>query len=70
MYALDPIRGWAQTFSGGSEKTKPDNEGSGKKRSIEVVICRSDLSHLRQFMGKPSTNCSKKGRDHSDKDRE
>ena len=70
VYALDPIIGWAQTFSGSSEKTQPDNEGSGQTRSIEVVRCISDLSHLRQFMGKPSTGCSKKGRDHSDKDRE
>ena len=70
MYASDPVRGWAQTFSGGLKKTQPDNEGSGKKISIEVVRCRSDLSHLRQFIGKPSIGCSKKGKDHSDKDRE
>ena len=70
VYAPDPIRRWAQTFSGGSEKTQPDNEGSGKKIGIEVVRCRSDLSHLRQFVGKPSTGCSKKWKDHSDKDRE
>ena len=64
MYALDPIRGWAQTFSGGLEKTQPDNEGSGKKRGIEVVRYINDLSHPRQFVGKPSTGCSKKGKDH------
>ena len=68
MYASDPIRGWAQTFSGGSEETQPDIEGSGKKIGIEVVRCRSDLPYLKQFVGKPSTGCSKKGRDHSDKD--
>ena len=61
VYAPDPIKGWAQTFSGGSEKTQPNNEGSGKKRIIEVVRCMSDLSLLRQFVCKPSTGCSKKG---------
>ena len=25
-----------------------------------MVRCRSDLSHLRQFVGKPNTSCSKK----------
>ena len=68
MYASDPIRGWAQTFSGGSEETQPNSEGSGKKRGIEVVRCRGDLPNLRQFVGKPSTGYPKKGRDHSDKD--
>ena len=68
VYALDPIRGWSQTFSGGSKETLPNNEGSGKKIGIEVVRCRNDLPHLRQFVGKPSTGCPKKGRDHSDKD--
>ena len=68
MYAPDPIRGWAQTFSGGLKETQPDNEGSGQKSGIEVVRCRSDLPHLRQFVGKPSISCSKKLRDHSDKD--
>ena len=47
VYEPDPIRGWAQTISGSSEETKLDNEGSGKKRGIEVVRCRSDLPHLR-----------------------
>ena len=47
VHASDPIRGKAQTFSGGSEETQPDNEGSGKKRGIEVVRFRSDLPHLR-----------------------
>ena len=47
VYALDPIRGWAQTVNGSSEETQLDNEGSGKKRGIEVVSCRSDLPHLR-----------------------
>ena len=70
MYAPDPIRGWAQTISGSSKKTQPNNEGSGQKRIIEVLRYQSDLSYLRQFMGKPSTGCSKKRRDHSDKDRE
>ena len=70
MYLPDPIRGWAQTFSGGSEETQSDNEGSGKKKGIEVVRCRSDLPHLRHFVGKPNTGCSKEGRDHSDKDQE
>ena len=46
MYASDPIKGWAQTFSVGSEETQPDNEGSGKKRGIEVVRCMSDLPNL------------------------
>ena len=32
-----------------------------KKRGIEVVRCRSDLPYLRQFVGKPSTGCPKKG---------
>ena len=68
MYASDPIRGWAQTFNGGSDETQPDNEGSGKKRGIEMVRCKSDLPHLKQFVGKPSISYSKKGRDHSDKD--
>ena len=68
MYASDPIRGWAQTFSGGLEETQLDNEGSGKKRGNEVVRCISDLPHLRQFVGKPSIGRSKKGRDYSDKD--
>ena len=67
MYAPDPIRGWAQTFSGSSEETQPNNEGSGQKIGIEVVRCKSDLPYLRQFVGKPSTGCSKKGRNHSDK---
>ena len=67
MYAPDSIRGWAQTFSGGSEETQPNNKGSGKKKGIEVVRCRSDLPHLRQFVGKQNTGCPKKGRDHSDK---
>ena len=31
---------------------------------------KSDLSYLRHFKGKPSTDCSKKRRGHSDKDRE
>ena len=70
MYAPDPIRGWAQTFSGSSKKTQPENKESGQKRSTEVVRCMSDLSYLKQFMGKLSTGCSKKGRDHSDKDKE
>ena len=61
VYAPDSIRGWAQTFSGGSEDTQPDNEGSGKKRGIEVIRCRSDLPHLRQFVGKPSIGYPKKG---------
>ena len=61
MYAPNPIKGWAQTFSGSSEKTQPDNEGSGQKRGIEVVRCKSDLPHLRQFVGKPITSCSKNG---------
>ena len=47
VYAPDPITGWAQTVSGGSEETQPDNEGSGKKRGIEMVRCRSDLPNLR-----------------------
>ena len=68
MYAPNPIRGWAQTFSGGSEKTQLDNERSGKKKGIEVVRCRSDLPHLKQFVGKHSTGCLKKGRDHNDTD--
>ena len=68
MYAQDPIRGSAQTFSGGLEEIQPEYEGSGKKRCLEVVRCRSDLPHLRQFVGKPSTGCSKKKRNHSDKD--
>ena len=67
VYAPDSIRGWAQTFRGGSEETQPNNEGSGKKRGIEVIRCRSDLPHLRQFMGKPNAGCPKKGKDHSDK---
>ena len=58
MYASDPIRGWAQTFSGGSEETQPNNEGSGKKRVIEVV----------RLLGKLNTGCPKKRRDHNDKD--
>ena len=68
VYAPDPIRGWAQTFNGGSEETQPNNEGSGKKRGIEVVRCRSNLPHLRQFIGKPNIGCPKKVRDYSDKD--
>ena len=36
----------------------------------EVVRCMSDLFHLKQFVGKPNTGCSKQGRDHSDKDKE
>ena len=60
MYAPDPIRGWAQTLSRSSEETKHDNEGSGKKRGIEVVRCMSDLPYLRQFVGKSSTSYPKK----------
>ena len=47
VYASDLIRRWSQTFSGGLEKTQLDNEESGKKRSIEVVRCRSDLPYFR-----------------------
>ena len=43
MYALDPIGGWAQTIIRSLEETKPDNEGGGKKRGIEVIRCKSDL---------------------------
>ena len=46
MYASDPIGGWAQTIGRSSEETKPDTEGSGKKRGVEMVGCRSDLPHL------------------------
>ena len=35
MYAPDPIGGWAQTISGSSEETKPDNEGGGKKEVLK-----------------------------------
>ena len=59
MYASDPIGGWAQTISRSLEETKPDNEGSGKKRGVEMVGCRSDLAN---------TSCPKKRRDHSDMD--
>ena len=34
VYAPDLIKGWAQTFSGGLEKTQSDNEGSGKKKEV------------------------------------
>ena len=68
MYAPDPIRGWEEMFSGGSEETQPNNDGSGKKIGIKVVRCMSDLPHLRQFLGKPSTGCPTKWKDYSDKD--
>ena len=69
MYGPDLIRGWAQTLSGILEKTQPNNDESGQKRSIEVVRYMSDLFHLKQFMGKPNIGYSKKWRDHGDKDR-
>ena len=47
VYALNLIRRWSQTFSGGSEKTQTNNEGSGKERSNEVARCRGDLPHFR-----------------------
>ena len=61
MYVIDLIRGWAQTVSGGSEETQPNNEGSGKKRGIEVIRCKIDLPHLRQFMGNLVQVVLKKG---------
>ena len=65
MHAQNPVRRLLQQFSGAPEKAEPYYERSGEEGNHQMVGCWNHIPNIRQFMGEPSSMCSKEMRDNS-----